>query len=218
MIDINDYTLVRKKSDHISVLKSKKNGMEILCKKTNLKKGFEEIGIYQKLNEISCNSIPRMIDYEVVQNSIFIYMTLINGYTLKEISEQKKLKNELIDHFDQIFENAINVLKSIHNAGILHRDIKPENIIIDYEKRFYLIDFSVATNKNKVLKTLGTSMYLAPEAVFRPSEIDETSDFYSLAMSFKRMIKEDLSRLPQEYLERIVNMCAIQKKNRKIFD
>jgi serine/threonine protein kinase len=218
MIELQAFTLSHKRSDQISILRNRKNGLEILCKKTDLKKGFDEIAIYQKLNGLPCNSIPKLYDYEVVQTSVMLYMTYIGGHTLDEIAKQPVLKEGFVSRVDQIFENAINVIRSIHNAGILHRDIKPENIIIDRDYRFFLIDFSVATLKSKVMHTVGTSVYLAPEAVFRPSEVDEASDYYSLAMSFLRILDEDLTSVSQDVLERILQMCAVQKKNRKIYD
>ena len=43
----------------------------------------------------------------------------------------------------KIMKKCLNVLKSIHQHGVLHRDIKPQNFMIKHDD-IYLIDFGLS--------------------------------------------------------------------------
>lgn len=217
IIDLNDFDRVETKEVHVSLLKHRNNNMEIICKQVTVKKGLEEIGIYQRLNSAGCNCVPQMLDYEIVLDKALIYLTHIKGCPLIQFKNRPDLINTLVDNFDLVFENAVESVKSLHRIGIYHRDIKPDNIIVDDQYRVFLVDFGVASQKNCIGDMVGTTRFLSPEAIFRPAEIDETSDFYSLSASFRHILADELSKLSYFVLERMTSMSEIQKKNRKCF-
>jgi eukaryotic-like serine/threonine-protein kinase len=48
----------------------------------------------------------------------------------------------------------------------VHRDVKPQNILIDQDKRVYLVDFGLALADQDIGKRLpagGTPAYMSPE-------------------------------------------------------
>jgi serine/threonine protein kinase len=59
----------------------------------------------------------------------------------------------------------LDVLKYMHQLGVVHRDIKLENILVDDQQNFKLADFGFATFKNvtKLNDYVGTKTYMAPE-------------------------------------------------------
>ena len=59
----------------------------------------------------------------------------------KEILKKLQMKTCLI-----LLKKIINIIKDIHNKGILYRDIKPENFLVDINNtnNLYIIDFGLA--------------------------------------------------------------------------
>lgn len=73
-------------------------------------------------------------------------------------------------------------LKAANDIGLLHGDIKPENILLDSSKVAKIVDFGLASFKDKAAATdgiWGTPYYIAPEKV-RRQRVDARSDIYSL--------------------------------------
>lgn len=217
IIDLNAFDRVETKEVHVSLLKHRNNNMEIICKQVTLKKGLEEIGVYQRLNSAGCNCVPQMLDYEIVNDKALIYLTHIKGQPLMWFNNRPDLINSLVERFDLVFENAVESVKALHQVGVYHRDIKPDNIIVDDQYRVFLVDFGVASPTNCISDVVGTTRFLSPEAIFRPSEIDESSDLYSLSASFRYVLADDISRISHDILSRMAGMCTIQKKYRRIF-
>lgn len=216
ILDLNAFEKSQTEHRHISIFRHKSNHFEIICKEISIKNGIEEVGNYKKLNMAAINCVPRMVDYEIVRDRVLIYLTRINGYSFNHFIQSSHLKSMLMDKFEFILDNAIECVNSIHLAGLIHRDIKPDNMIVDDQGRVFLIDFGIAAKKNCISQMAGSSMFMSPEAIFKPSETDESSDYFSLGMAFKHVLGEDIAGISHKDLERIAQMCQVQKKNRKI--
>ena len=87
---------------------------------------------------------------------------------------------------------AATGLQHAHEQGMVHRDIKPQNIFLtcrggipDFVK---VLDFGLVKARNTegqleltaANATLGTPLYMSPEAVRNPNAVDALSDVYSL--------------------------------------
>ena len=108
-------------------------------------------------------------DYKMLKNEAIIYQHLLHTYgmpTLKWFGKDDKnyylvitLLGKSLEHFIQqkgtfsmkltlqIGVQIINLLKTIHEKGLLHRDIKPENFLFgndDESKQLYAIDFGLS--------------------------------------------------------------------------
>lgn len=44
---------------------------------------------------------------------------------------------------------VIQILKGVHQAGVVHRDIKPQNIMMDEREKIYLIDYGISSKTNQ---------------------------------------------------------------------
>ncbi len=132
-----------------------------------------------------------LYDYGRTPEGIFYYaMEYLDGLTLDRLVKQYGAQPE---------GRAISILRQIsgslaeaHAIGLVHRDIKPANVFLtqrggvpDFVK---VLDFGLAKARveegqielTAPSATLGTPLYMSPEAVEHPDTVDARSDLYSL--------------------------------------
>ncbi|MBU3916691.1 serine/threonine-protein kinase PknK, partial [bacterium] len=136
-----------------------------------------------------------------VNGSPMIIMEDIGGQSLAEILESKKLHS---DEFLSLGIRIAEIIGNIHKRGIIHKDINPSNIIWNCEKDIVrIIDFGIATELPREITSIknptvleGTLAYISPEQTGRMNRsLDYRTDFYSLGITFYRMLT---GRLPFE--------------------
>jgi serine/threonine-protein kinase len=79
-------------------------------------------------------------------------------------------------------------LSEVHAAGLIHGDVKPANAMWSTGDRVKLLDFGLARavgeplaeDRNGYAAIAGTPLYLAPEAITAPENVDARSDLYAL--------------------------------------
>ena len=91
---------------------------------------------------------------------------------------------------EEAFELARDLTRAlgvIHACGIVHRDLKPQNVMLrgGDVKQPVLVDFGVARRAEGVSITLsgarvGTLLYMAPEQIRDPREVDGSADVFAL--------------------------------------
>ena len=114
----------------------------------------------------------------------YYVMELVEGQTLAERLEEGPLDGR--DAF-RLGRDLLDVLDSIHHAGVVHRDIKPSNIFL-VDGRALLADFGIAHVAEPTDDKLtaegrgpGTPAYMSPEQA-RGAPASPQSDLYSLGM------------------------------------
>ncbi len=76
-----------------------------------------------------------------------------------------------------------------HHAGIIHRDIKPANIVILDNGTTKLADFGIArleasnSELTQAGSILGSLLYISPEQLMNPKDVDKRADIYSLGVT-----------------------------------
>jgi hypothetical protein len=132
-----------------------------------------------------------VFDYGHTPEGIFYYaMEYLEGLNLDDLV----LKNGPVPEGRLIYilRQVCGSLAEAHAAGMVHRDIKPANILLtrrggigDFVK---VLDFGLAkaidgadkANVTSPNALMGTPLYLSPEAVSRPDEVDARSDVYAV--------------------------------------
>ena len=132
----------------------------------------------------------------------FIAMEHIDGVTLRDLMEQRRLlPAEALDVGIQVAA----ALAVAHATDIVHRDIKPENIMVRPDGFIKVLDFGIAKlneslSREKDLSNsptarlntepgtlMGTVKYMSPEQL-REIPVDERTDIWSLGVVLYEMV------------------------------
>jgi len=130
-------------------------------------------------------------DYGRTPEGIFFYaMEYLDGVNLDKLGKEFGPQPE--GRVICILRQICGSLAEAHRVGLIHRDIKPANIILNRRGGQYdvvkVLDFGLAKamNSRQELELtaadsiVGTPLYLAPEGVERPEELDARSDLYAV--------------------------------------
>ena len=187
---------------------SNQSGELVIIKRVN------EIGLpYEALKKFRF-TLPAKIFLCAVdedESDTVIVEEFIHGENLLTRLEQKIFFSE--DEARKILLQMCDGLKELHAQKIIHRDIKPSNLILQGD-RIRLIDFDAARifkpEKNSDTQLFGTKGYAPPEQ-YGGRQTDERSDIYSLGVTMKVLLGDNL----RGQLEKILDKCTeFDPKNR----
>jgi hypothetical protein len=132
-----------------------------------------------------------LYDYGRTPDGLFYYaMEYLEGLALDKLVQGFGRQPE--GRVIHILRQVCGSLAEAHAQGLVHRDIKPANIFLtrrggipDFVK---VLDFGLVKARNLegqveltgATATLGTPLYMSPEAVRHPECVDASSDLYSL--------------------------------------
>jgi tRNA A-37 threonylcarbamoyl transferase component Bud32 len=142
-------------------------------------------------------NIVAIYDFGEVQGNFYLLMEYVDGLTLRQLLQTRKLTPEeaLV-----IVPKICEALQYAHQQAVVHRDIKPENILLDKQGRVKIADFGIAkivgqqgqTGLTAEQQIIGTPHYMAPEQVERPKTVDHRADIYSLGVVLYEMLTSEL--------------------------
>jgi eukaryotic-like serine/threonine-protein kinase len=131
-------------------------------------------------------------DFGRTPDGVFYYaMEFLDGIDLEELvrSEGRQGPSRAV----HILTQVCGALAEAHGVGLIHRDIKPANILLcerggqqDVAK---VVDFGLVKDRigggddvsvTAAQTITGTPLYLSPEAIRSPDEVDARSDLYAL--------------------------------------
>jgi Protein kinase domain/CHAT domain len=146
----------------------------------------KEAQVLQKLGQHP--QIPKYFSFLEEHKKFYLVQEFVDGNDLsKELIPGEKKNEEYVNH---LLTNVLEVLKFVHDEGVIHRDIKPSNLIRrNQDGKIVLIDFgSVKKIGNITAESvtqppsalIGTPGYFAPEQAVEFSK--PSSDIYSLGI------------------------------------
>jgi hypothetical protein len=145
----------------------------------------------QLASSLSHPNTVEIFDYGRTRDGLFYYaMEYLEGLTVSELlGRQSPLPVARAVH---LLRQVCGALGEAHARGIVHRDVKPENIMVcryggvyDFVK---LLDFGLvkqvsqkhSRDLTRTLNILGTPLYMAPERLRNPADVDGRADIYAL--------------------------------------
>jgi serine/threonine protein kinase/uncharacterized protein YgiM (DUF1202 family) len=124
-------------------------------------------------------------DYSPDNDPPYIVMRYLEGGTLKDVLEVKKILP--LNEVAYLMRQIASALDYAHRNGIVHRDIKPSNIMVDADGNGYLADFGIARIRGEQGMTqtgfaVGTPGYMSPEQGMGVADITGATDVYALGV------------------------------------
>ncbi|HET9734706.1 MAG TPA: serine/threonine-protein kinase [Burkholderiales bacterium] len=132
-----------------------------------------------------------IFDYGRTADGLFYYaMEYLDGITAADLVAREG--HVPVARAVHLLRQVCAGLAEAHSKGLVHRDIKPENIMVcrrggeaDVVK---ILDFglvkSIATphsrDLTRSLRILGTPLYMAPERLRNPADVDARADIYAV--------------------------------------
>ena len=144
----------------------------------------------KRLQKFQDSHIVGVLDFFEENNTAYIVMKYIEGYSLQDIIEHKK-KLPIPIALKYILDIG-DALSSMHKRNAVHLDVKPSNIMLDTEGEAILIDFGLTkyyTDRNpKSIKStiIGFTDGFAPIEQYNNEKkiFEPHSDVYALAATF----------------------------------
>lgn len=142
--------------------------------------------------------------------AVYEHHTLADGtpYLVMDYVEGENLADVIVSNGKiqeeralRIFDQVVEALEHVHEAGLVHRDVKPRNIILSKnesgEETIKLVDFGIARDASPdgattsgVTQTgdfLGSPLYMSPEQC-QAAELEPRSDIYSAGCVLYEML------------------------------
>jgi eukaryotic-like serine/threonine-protein kinase len=145
----------------------------------------------QLASSLSHPNTVEIFDYGRTRDGLFYYaMEYLDGLTVSEVIARSGALP--VSRTVHLLRQACAALAEAHGKGLVHRDVKPENVMVcryggayDFVK---ILDFglvkSVGTKHSRDLtrnlRILGTPLYMAPERLRNPADVDARADIYAV--------------------------------------
>ncbi len=131
--------------------------------------------------------VRQVIDFYEDKNLMAIIMEYLDGADLDSYVEKNGPipEKQVIEWFKQI----LPAFSYTHEQDIVHRDVKPSNIFLTKNNAIKVLDFGIAKiidnnlNLTGTTSKMGTPMYMSPEQIQTPKDVDYRTDIYSLGVT-----------------------------------
>ncbi|MGV3524662.1 MAG: serine/threonine protein kinase [Candidatus Sericytochromatia bacterium] len=132
-------------------------------------------------------NIVSIFDFGEYEGRYYMVMEFLQGRNLAELL---KIHTPLaLPVALKALIQTAEALDFAHHQGIIHRDIKPANIVILDNGTTKLADFGIArleasnSDLTKAGSILGSLLYISPEQLMNPKDVDKRADIYSLGVT-----------------------------------
>jgi eukaryotic-like serine/threonine-protein kinase len=145
----------------------------------------------QLASSLSHPNTVEIFDYGRSRDGQFYYaMEYLDGLTVSEVLARGSPLP--VARVLNILRQLCAALAEAHSRDIVHRDIKPENIMVCRYGGLYdfvkILDFGLVKHMSakhsrdltRSLRILGTPLYMAPERLRNPADVDARTDVYAV--------------------------------------
>ncbi|MEM6456815.1 MAG: serine/threonine-protein kinase, partial [Acidobacteriota bacterium] len=143
--------------------------------------------------QLQHSNIVTIYDLLEDDEEFFIVMEYVEGRGLDEMLDALAGHGMPLAQALAIFHQVLAALAAAHVAGVIHRDVKPSNVLITDQGTVKLMDFGIALLVGDLRltassQTIGTPVYMSPEQILRPRDVDHRTDLYSAAVMLYEML------------------------------
>ena len=145
----------------------------------------------QLASRLSHPNTVEIYDYGRTRDGLFYYaMEHLDGITVAELVRRKT--RVPVPRAIHILRQACAGLAEAHAHGLVHRDVKPENLMVCRRGGAFdvvkILDFGLvkhlggdeSRDLTKALRILGTPLYMSPERLRDPADVDARADIYAI--------------------------------------
>lgn len=182
-------------SDRQVAVKLIQFGKDSTAMSRRMRKLFQNEGMVSQ--RMDHPNIVRVFDAVVEENSAYLAMEYIKGFSLEDCIRIDKLLP--MHRVIGIIFKCCMALDSAYRQGIVHRDIKPANIMIAEDDEPKIADFGLALNLSKnmdrdstFIMGVGSPAYMSPEQI-KGYQLNQKTDIYSLGVVLFQLLT---GRLP----------------------
>ena len=132
----------------------------------------------------SHSRIPKLLSYFESEQDFFLVQEFIDGISIsQELGQGKRWPDYKVGAF---LKECLEILKFVHDLGVIHRDVKPDNLIRRLsDQSIFLLDFGavkqISRDPSQVVETtiaVGTPGYMPDEQIRGKPHV--SSDIYAL--------------------------------------
>lgn len=145
---------------------------------------------------LSSDHVVRVLDLDrTADGAPVLVMEFLEGVDLeRRLAQGVVTPGEAVDWALQ----ACAALAEAHARGIVHRDVKPANLFLvqrlDGREQLKLLDFGISKLSGDDLRLtrtatgLGSPLFMSPEQLLTPSDVDARTDVWSLGVTIFRLL------------------------------
>jgi len=173
----------------------------------------------QAASKLRSEFVARVTDFgRLTDGQPFMVMELLDGEDFEVILARGALSpTEAVDAVLQ----AGAALAEAHAAGIIHRDIKPSNLFRttrpDGSPCVKVLDFGISKVVDRLTdrpltqpgSALGTPLYMSPEQLRSPKDIDARTDVWSLGIVLYEMLAGKPPFVAEQLLELVARILEV---------
>ncbi|KAM3143604.1 hypothetical protein pb186bvf_004366 [Paramecium bursaria] len=160
-------------------------------KKFITQKAQEEIEIMRRITH---ENVVRLLDVQVTQNNIYIFMEYCKSGTLEQYIFRKNMNNPIKYLAESealiIMKQIVNGYKALYDQRIVHRDLKPQNILM-HQGIVKITDFGFSKivtdqqdQQSVLLTTCAGSPYYMSLQLLQAEQYTVKADIWSLGILF----------------------------------
>lgn len=170
----------------------------------------------QTLARLTCEQVPEIYSWGVLNDVPFYVMELIAGDTLQKCIDEKLVTDE--EDWRTIFIDVCTALSFMHEQGVVHRDLKPSNVMVLREPsglRVKIMDFGIVhltspdQSLTKTGEILGSLNYMSPEH-FNARQLNAGSDIFSFGCIMFACLS---GKVPFEAETPLARMMRVQQED-----
>ena len=145
----------------------------------------------QLASGLSHPNTVEIFDFGRTRDGLFYYaMEYLDGLTVSEVIARSGALP--VSRTVHLLRQACAALAEAHGKGLVHRDVKPENVMVCHYGGAYdfvkILDFGLvksvgekhSRDLTRNLRILGTPLYMAPERLRNPADVDARADIYAV--------------------------------------